>query len=70
MLEIQMFPREQSWLAMIVGSIGVSLIRDAGFVIFPWAVLLPGVLFIAGSLLAVRLKFRKLSRSLSPGAIS
>ena len=52
------------WLAMIVGSIGVSLIRDAGFVIFPWAMLLPGVLFIAGALLAARLKLRRLSRDL------
>jgi len=53
------------WLAMIVGSIGVSLIRDAGYMIVPWAMLLPGVLFIAASLFAARLKSQRLSRSLS-----
>ena len=52
------------WLAMILGSIGVSLLRDAGFVIFPWVILLPGALFVAGWLLAARLKFLRLCRSL------
>lgn len=56
-----------SWLAMILGSIGVSLIRDAGFVIFPWVILLPSVLFVAAALFATRLKFQRLSRSLALG---
>ena len=55
------------WLAMILGSVGVSLIRDAGYLIVPWAILLPSVLFVAGALFAARLKFQRLSRSLSPG---
>jgi hypothetical protein len=52
------------WLGMMSGSIGVSLIRDAGFVIVPWAILLPTVLFVLGTLIAARLKFLRLSRSL------
>ena len=50
------------WLAFCGGNIVVSLLRDAGFMIFPWPMLINCALLGVWLLVSAILKFRGLSR--------
>src|SRR5687768_5504088 len=53
------------WFAFSAGSIVVSLLRDAGFQIFPWPILANCGLFSVWLLIAGRLKLHRVSQILS-----
>ncbi|MEK7949138.1 hypothetical protein WKV53_01450 [Luteolibacter sp. Y139] len=54
------------WLGFVLGNIGVSLLRDAGFVIFPWIIMIPVITYLIATTVVNRLKFQRLSGKLSP----
>jgi hypothetical protein len=51
------------WLLFALGSIGVSVLRDHGFTIFPWPIVANSMLLCYSLCLALRLQSRYISRT-------
>jgi len=53
------------WLGYLSGNIAISLLRDAGIKIVPWPILINSSLLAVWFLIAARLKFQRLTRTIS-----